>query len=310
MSTVEPGWLPDPMGRHEFRWWDGSAWTDIVADHGVETIDRLDAHQPAAPVVGQQPQPHPQLQPPAGAVPSTPGSVPASAPAPSSPDSSSGRQVALVAGLAALALIVVGAVAVAVNRGGSDGADADPATTTATAGDPRDALLTIEDMPDGWREAEVPPGEAEYVICEPGLEIGATRQAEAVFDYGDTGIWLSHVVMEVSPEQAAAIVEEHNRQVNQCGTFEDVNTVDGETWRSTITPDELTGPALGDETLWYVLHTENHSPGTGRHDMLRCLDRHGGVLSAVTITVPAPMDDLDREMVERLARTASDRLDS
>ncbi|MGH9211880.1 MAG: DUF2510 domain-containing protein [Acidimicrobiales bacterium] len=48
MSVVEPGWFPDPVGRHEFRWWDGTSWSDIVADQGAESVDRLDAHQPEA----------------------------------------------------------------------------------------------------------------------------------------------------------------------------------------------------------------------------------------------------------------------
>ncbi len=28
------GWLSDPTGRHEHRWWDGARWTDCVADAG------------------------------------------------------------------------------------------------------------------------------------------------------------------------------------------------------------------------------------------------------------------------------------
>ena len=33
------GWLPDPRGRHEFRYWDGSQWTDHVADSGLAGVD-------------------------------------------------------------------------------------------------------------------------------------------------------------------------------------------------------------------------------------------------------------------------------
>ena len=28
-------WQPDPTRRHEQRWWDGTTWTDHVADHGI-----------------------------------------------------------------------------------------------------------------------------------------------------------------------------------------------------------------------------------------------------------------------------------
>jgi hypothetical protein len=35
------GWLPDPRGRHEFRFWDGNLWTDHVADNGLAGHDPL-----------------------------------------------------------------------------------------------------------------------------------------------------------------------------------------------------------------------------------------------------------------------------
>ena len=34
-----PGWLPDPAGRHEYRYFDGKVWTDNVADRGVASSD-------------------------------------------------------------------------------------------------------------------------------------------------------------------------------------------------------------------------------------------------------------------------------
>ncbi len=30
-----PRWVPDPTGRHQYRYWDGEQWTDHVADNGV-----------------------------------------------------------------------------------------------------------------------------------------------------------------------------------------------------------------------------------------------------------------------------------
>ncbi len=32
-------WHPDPYGRHELRYWDGSQWTEHVSSHGRQTID-------------------------------------------------------------------------------------------------------------------------------------------------------------------------------------------------------------------------------------------------------------------------------
>ncbi|MBG9885389.1 hypothetical protein ABE10_02060 [Bacillus toyonensis] len=34
-------WHPDPTGRHQYRYWDGSTWTDHVADNGVQGTDPL-----------------------------------------------------------------------------------------------------------------------------------------------------------------------------------------------------------------------------------------------------------------------------
>jgi uncharacterized protein YxjI len=34
-----PGWFPDPVGRHEQRYWDGSQWTEHVASHGRQSVD-------------------------------------------------------------------------------------------------------------------------------------------------------------------------------------------------------------------------------------------------------------------------------
>ena len=41
MSENPASWHPDPMGRHQLRYWDGNAWTDHVSDNGVQTTDPL-----------------------------------------------------------------------------------------------------------------------------------------------------------------------------------------------------------------------------------------------------------------------------
>jgi Protein of unknown function (DUF2510) len=30
-GIVPPGWHPDPSGQYEFRWWDGSRWTELTS---------------------------------------------------------------------------------------------------------------------------------------------------------------------------------------------------------------------------------------------------------------------------------------
>lgn len=34
-------WAPDPAGRHELRWWDGSRWTEHISDAGMAGVDPL-----------------------------------------------------------------------------------------------------------------------------------------------------------------------------------------------------------------------------------------------------------------------------
>jgi len=41
--TWDPGWFPDPTGRHDHRWWDGVTWTAHVADAGIAGHDPLEA---------------------------------------------------------------------------------------------------------------------------------------------------------------------------------------------------------------------------------------------------------------------------
>ncbi|MEO7428515.1 MAG: DUF2510 domain-containing protein [Acidimicrobiales bacterium] len=43
MSDNASGWQPDPTGRFEHRYWDGSAWTDHVSNAGVATTDAFTA---------------------------------------------------------------------------------------------------------------------------------------------------------------------------------------------------------------------------------------------------------------------------
>ncbi len=43
MSTAPSNWYPDPMKRHQLRFWDGSVWTHHVSNNGVTGIDPLDS---------------------------------------------------------------------------------------------------------------------------------------------------------------------------------------------------------------------------------------------------------------------------
>lgn len=47
-----PGWFPDPTGRHEYRFWDGTGWTPVVSDGGVQSQEG-DQASPGQPSPGQ-----------------------------------------------------------------------------------------------------------------------------------------------------------------------------------------------------------------------------------------------------------------
>ena len=42
-SVAGAGWQRDPYGRHEYRYWNGGAWTDSVSDQGEQKVDALGA---------------------------------------------------------------------------------------------------------------------------------------------------------------------------------------------------------------------------------------------------------------------------
>lgn len=36
-----PGWYPDPTGRHQLRWHDGTTWGSAVTDNGTQDTDPI-----------------------------------------------------------------------------------------------------------------------------------------------------------------------------------------------------------------------------------------------------------------------------
>ena len=41
-GSAKPDWYGDPVGRHQFRYWDGASWTSQVADDGKDSLDPLE----------------------------------------------------------------------------------------------------------------------------------------------------------------------------------------------------------------------------------------------------------------------------
>ena len=46
MSANPARWHADPTGRHELRFWDGSAWTPHVSDGGLASVDPIGTTRP------------------------------------------------------------------------------------------------------------------------------------------------------------------------------------------------------------------------------------------------------------------------
>ena len=53
---VVAGWYRDPDGRYDYRWWDGSTWTEHVARDGqTATAPALDGAPPPPPPTADEP---------------------------------------------------------------------------------------------------------------------------------------------------------------------------------------------------------------------------------------------------------------
>lgn len=56
---VDASWLPDPSGKHELRYWSGTAWTEHVSDRGTTGIDVPDRELPLPAEAPPPPPPPP-----------------------------------------------------------------------------------------------------------------------------------------------------------------------------------------------------------------------------------------------------------
>ena len=155
MSDTNPaGWQPDPTGRHDHRYWDGSGWTDNVSDAGVAGTDPYTAASAAPdPTVADAAAPSSQAPAwgePSAAAPAdataawsaTPGApVPPIPPqaASGAPAGGGGSKKGLLIGGAILAAIAIAVVAVLALDGDDDdkvnASNTEDTTTTEGGGD-------------------------------------------------------------------------------------------------------------------------------------------------------------------------------
>ncbi len=208
MSSPEPGWNPDPAGRHEYRYWDGTNWTDDVSDNGVTSTDSLagaggspypgeaaptapfeptQSYGPQGPADAGYGQPGaPGPYPPAG-----PGGYPPGGPGgpggydpygtggglPPSTPPKSGLPTGLIIGLAAVAVAVIVAIALVVTSGSDDDTATDDTTTTTqddtteTTAEPDDETTTTTAAdPDGETQDVFALGVGDCATDDSSLE--------------------------------------------------------------------------------------------------------------------------------------------
>jgi hypothetical protein len=172
-AAPPPNWYPDPHDAAQLRWWDGSKWTEhlhalipatpepsstarqpVVDQWAVASTPEQQGHQPARvadlapadPAPVRDPAPVDSAGQGTGQIPTgqswqppertwaSPVPVPVSLPSPATPPPRDRRP--MIIGAAVIAVLLIGAIAFAVSRGGDDDGDVlsqSTATSAATA---------------------------------------------------------------------------------------------------------------------------------------------------------------------------------
>jgi hypothetical protein len=129
------GWYADPSGRHTYRYWSGSRWSNQVSDGGTAGVDPIDLDEPTATT-----PPAPGTQ--------APGFQAADRPASPGVEVTqrSGGTGAGIIGVLVGAIIVIVVIIVLVNNAGDDGTapatDAPGVTVTNPEPTPTEAPAT------------------------------------------------------------------------------------------------------------------------------------------------------------------------
>ena len=173
MSDNPASWQPDPTGKHDHRYWDGTQWTENVADAGVASTDPYDA--PTSP--GDEPTAVTPIEPAdtTASYPTTAAPPPYLPPTPV-PDGGGTRdnRRGLVIGGAILAAVAVAVIALLVFGSGDDGNEpvadrADTTTTTTTAAN--DGPESLEDLRAACADGDLTACDDLYYAADPGSDL-------------------------------------------------------------------------------------------------------------------------------------------
>jgi Protein of unknown function (DUF2510) len=191
MSDIPAGWQTDPTGKHDHRYWDGTQWTDNVADAGVASKDAYEPVADAAPEPeATAPDPPPEVVSPDTPTVVTPVSSDdttaypaAAAPPPYVPptpvatggdSSSGGSKRGLIIGGAILAAVVLAVIAFVALGGDDDdptGPLADETTPTAEDEDEGDGRETLEDLRDACADGDFGACDELWISADGGSEL-------------------------------------------------------------------------------------------------------------------------------------------
>jgi Protein of unknown function (DUF2510) len=216
-----PGWQPDPTTRHEYRYWDGSQWTDDVSDGGVTAVDPVDGSGAAAGAGGfpssdatsrmdpaTQAYGGPVGAPPPGgaqgpgsyggygADPYAPSYGGSSGGMPPGPGPKKGPNPALIVAIVAIVILALGGGAFALMSGGDDDDDPQAGTTTTTAADSTTTTAGTEDTTTTT---------AEDTTDTSGEDTGDTANEDTIVPLIAEGIQES--APELTDEQAECIAQ-------------------------------------------------------------------------------------------------------
>jgi hypothetical protein len=163
-GASEAGWQPDPHGRHEYRYWDGNAWTDQVSDGGVVSTD------PPGDLSGTDTVATPITAvgasgPPTGGPPTGPPTAGVPAYVPPGGDGDKPKRKVPVGILALIGLAVAGVVAaLVIFLGGGDDGGGGTGSFSGTISD---------DEPFAVRTFDLDAGEALRIKVEPDSDLDA-----------------------------------------------------------------------------------------------------------------------------------------
>ncbi|MFK4836697.1 DUF2510 domain-containing protein [Microbacterium sp. ZW T2_14] len=251
MTTTPPGWYDD--GHSALRWWDGTRWTEHVAEpdpalaesaSGPDAVaaDAAAAHDPGPPSDPSAPlDPVAAYQGPAGAPAVATAPYPAPA-APPSPPKSRLWIVWVIVGVVVLAILILGGVllsrllAAGVGQIGSSGAG-DPADADQQA-----AVAAVELYDDAWQDADCDAYVAsttEGFRTESGLTDCSAFESEAEA-FGSAVEDYEVEVTDVRQEEDAIVVtttESFTALVDDNGEPLDEPTDDSIDWVYTVVTD-------------------------------------------------------------------------